>query len=940
MPGPIARAAVLVLVAGCAFAGKTDSTWAPLQSAAQVAAMRGTLIPDSELRMELPRFKVRQEVLPSGLRLGVEAGETRGMVAVVTVLGSGSSADPPDREGLAHLVEHLVYHARGRSERPVSDRLLRLGTTYNADTGLDATRFHEVAPAGSLPGLLEIASDRVLHPLAGVDEADFERERAIVENELNQRNELGVYGRVMAWMQGALFPAGHPYARPIGGNKTTLRRLTLADARAFAATHYRPSNATILVVGDAGTTALPAVASRLPESMKSKANASPRPAPKTLQQASLGGPDAKASRDGPQARPDVLKAAVAIPEIWLAYDLGGGGAESTVAKILAARAAETAVRARLMPEPEVLGVDFHEIELEQRTLLACQIVLENDRRRDALAEKARDLIWALWSDQGPPAAIEWEGWQQGTVLDLRQAALADAVLDAEPFVRRALNRASIFHATGAVDGYDRMLTTIASVQPSDVSTRAFAVLAPERARTLFLEPAPEADRPPPGPVGVPSSENLPMDATPFRAVDLGAPPRVPAAPELRATRVMTLLNGLTVALVPRKQFPAVTVMLGFHGGAAALPPALLALVRIVDPRRGGAGRRPTPLEVVKADGPGFTADLVHTDARHLSNALFLLAERLKAVADTDWQGLLEHARARGPQSIPSTPDDPRVVAAARVEATLYARHPYGRRVKGPDLLALDPAVAPAWLPHLYNPRNGVLVIAGDIDVNGAASLVSGWFGDWRGLPNVRPLVAPPVAPPPTRPAPETVVITHRPVTNQVEVTFACRLEFPSTGRERAAHRLLAGLLGGILTAQIREQAGAAYSIESESAALPGGAAHLTATMSVDTRRLRDALRVLRAELDAFAAGRIDKGALSQVRWTLAREAALDNQTGLTTATEVLDRFMLGLPLETLGTDDDEVARVGPRDLAHAFAPCSASRIISLVGDETAIRGAM
>src|SRR4029077_6989775 len=124
------------------------------------------------------------------------------------------------------------------------------------------------------------------------------------------------------------------------------------------------------------------------------------------------------------------------------------------------------------------------------------------------------------------------------------------------------------------------------------------------------------------------------------------------------------------------------------------------------------------------------------------------------------------------------------------------------------------------------------------------------------------------------------------------------------------------------------------------AVLPGGGAHLTAAMSVDTRRLREALRVLRSEVDALAAGRIDKGALSQVRWTLAREAALDNQTGLTTATEVLDRFMLGLPIDTLATDADDVARVGPRDLARAFAPCASSRIISLVGDEAAIRAAM
>src|SRR5512138_3735415 len=97
----------LALALGCAM--RADSTWAPLQSPAQLSAMMRTLLPDTDRRADLPRFDVRQEVLPSGLRLGVETGDARGMVAVVTVLGSGSSADPPDHEGLAHLVEHLVY---------------------------------------------------------------------------------------------------------------------------------------------------------------------------------------------------------------------------------------------------------------------------------------------------------------------------------------------------------------------------------------------------------------------------------------------------------------------------------------------------------------------------------------------------------------------------------------------------------------------------------------------------------------------------------------------------------------------------------------------------------------------------------------------------------------------------------------------------------------
>src|SRR5262249_37913796 len=157
-------------------------------------------------------------------------------------------------------------HAHGKAERPESDRLVRLGAHYNAGTAPDLTQFYEVAPAGSLPGLLDLVAERIERPLAGGDAAHFQRERAILQNHLNQRAEMGVYGRVIAWMQTAFFPVGHPFARPIGGSRASLHRLTLADARAFVAEHYRPSNVALLVTGESALTAA-RVAARLPEAV-------------------------------------------------------------------------------------------------------------------------------------------------------------------------------------------------------------------------------------------------------------------------------------------------------------------------------------------------------------------------------------------------------------------------------------------------------------------------------------------------------------------------------------------------------------------------------------------------------------------------------------------------------------------------------------------------
>jgi zinc protease len=923
------------LVGGCMLFGRhVDSSWGPLQSAATAAA----LIPSSEAAVNLPRFSVREQLLPSGLRLGVEAGSTPGMVTVVTVVGSGSSADPPGREGLAHLVEHLVYHAHGAGGRPQSERLTRAGASYNADTSLESTRFYEIAPAGAQAALLDLAGERLQRPLAGVDEADLERERAIVENELNQRNEIGVYGSVMSWMQRALFPPGHAYARPVGGSVASVRRLTLADARSFAATHYRPENATLLVTGETGGRSLLAtVAAGLPEALRARTGAAPRRAPALA--AGAGG--RPAPTDAAETPPDTMQAAVALPEIWLAYDLGGGGgSEAAVSRILTARAAQAMVRERLLPEPEVLAVEFHVIELQQSTLLACQIVLEHVRRRVELARKAENLIWALWSDTGPPAAVEWEGWRQGTVGDLRQAALADAVLGAEPSLERALARALSFHATGAIDAYDRTLGAIAVARPDDVSGRAFSWLAPERARTLFLEPATEAQRPAPGPIGVPSAENLPPEQSPFRGADLGAPPRAPPPAGLREATTTVLANGLTVVLVRRPQFPSVTALLGFHGGAAALPAGVLALVRAVEPRR--ATNPPATAatwRLEKADGPGYTADLVHTDRGHLSNALYMLADRLQAVAETDWARLLTRAQRHGSGHTPP-PEEPRQLASMKLSAALYGAHPHARRVRAADILALDPDVVPAWLPRLYNPGNAVLIIAGDIDTDAAARLADGWFGAWRGAAGTGRLGVPDVAPPEGGGGRESVLITPRPVATQVELTFACRLAAPKTPRERAAQQMVAGLLGGVLTEKVREQAGAAYSIDSAAAALPGGGAHLEVAMSVDSRRLRDALRVLRGQVAALAAGRIDQGAISQARWSLTRGAAMRFQTSTELAETLFQRLTLGTGPAAVAAEPDEILRVDDRDLARAFAPCAARPILSLVGDDALVRAAL
>ena len=191
---------------------------------------------------------------PSGLRVIFERAPESAMVGVTTVVGVGSRADPQGREGLAHVVEHLAFREHGEDQPAIDRRFGAVGAVHNAFTSFDETVYYELAPAGSLPSLLQLEGERLVAPLDGVDDDTFFVEREVVRNELREGNETDSRGRGFHSVERVVFPGSHPYARPIIGSHESLSALTLADARAFVTDHYRPADMTMVVIGDVDLT--------------------------------------------------------------------------------------------------------------------------------------------------------------------------------------------------------------------------------------------------------------------------------------------------------------------------------------------------------------------------------------------------------------------------------------------------------------------------------------------------------------------------------------------------------------------------------------------------------------------------------------------------------------------------------------------------------------
>lgn len=185
--------------------------------------------------------------LPNGLRVVHNYDPSTAMVAVNTLYDVGSRDEAPDRTGLAHLFEHLMFG--GSAHIPDFDaEIERAGGINNAATGGDFTNFYSLAPAVNIETLLWLESDRMLG--LAFSPQSLEVQRAVVMEEFNQTHLNRPYGDLWHHLRPLVYKT-HPYRTPtIGRELSHIEEVTPEDVREFFYSHYAPNNAVLAISGN------------------------------------------------------------------------------------------------------------------------------------------------------------------------------------------------------------------------------------------------------------------------------------------------------------------------------------------------------------------------------------------------------------------------------------------------------------------------------------------------------------------------------------------------------------------------------------------------------------------------------------------------------------------------------------------------------------------
>lgn len=202
---------------------------------------------------------VRSARLENGAALKVVEHRELPLVHITLQFAGGARLDN-ETAGLASFVATMVREGAGtRNANALQSELAFLGATLSSNADWDNTTLTLRVARRNLEPALDLMADVVLRP--SFASADVRRQRDLrLASLLQQKDQPRTLG-TMAFNQ-ALFPAGHPYRRSLGGDSSSTTRLDSAMVRAFHGGAYRPLRATFTVVGDISETEARAMLTR------------------------------------------------------------------------------------------------------------------------------------------------------------------------------------------------------------------------------------------------------------------------------------------------------------------------------------------------------------------------------------------------------------------------------------------------------------------------------------------------------------------------------------------------------------------------------------------------------------------------------------------------------------------------------------------------------
>jgi zinc protease len=189
--------------------------------------------------------------LSNGLQVVVSEDRSSPIVTVEVMYKIGFRIEPKGRTGFAHLFEHMMFQGSANVGKFEHVAIMQAnGGVVNGSTRFDYTNYFQSVPSNALELTLWLEADRMRS--LNVTPENLKNQQNVVSEEVRVNVLNQPYGG-LEWLRLPQKANTNWYnAHNFYGDLTDLEAATIEDVRNFFDTYYSPSNAVLVVVGDAG----------------------------------------------------------------------------------------------------------------------------------------------------------------------------------------------------------------------------------------------------------------------------------------------------------------------------------------------------------------------------------------------------------------------------------------------------------------------------------------------------------------------------------------------------------------------------------------------------------------------------------------------------------------------------------------------------------------
>ena len=189
----------------------------------------------------------RKTTLPNGVRVITESMPAFRSATIGIWADVGSAAESPERRGISHLVEHMLFKGTSRrTARQIAETMDGVGGNLNAFTDKESTCYYAKVMDQHLPLAVEVLSDMFLH--STFDQNELTKEQNVVLEEIkmydDSPDELIHDLFIQTMWQGSNLGA------PTIGFAETVTGITPADLRTHMKRHYAPNSVVVAAAGN------------------------------------------------------------------------------------------------------------------------------------------------------------------------------------------------------------------------------------------------------------------------------------------------------------------------------------------------------------------------------------------------------------------------------------------------------------------------------------------------------------------------------------------------------------------------------------------------------------------------------------------------------------------------------------------------------------------